>query len=309
MNGDEVAKTFGIEVKITDRCNQKCFHCVNSDNGMHGSSIDHALIINRLREWSRSSNPSRPRIEELRITGGEPLLNIRNMIEIIGCCGNLGIRSGVNTNGSLITKDVARRLKAAGMTVVKVSLDAMQQDIFKKIRGPEASLEKVLNGIRIAVDAGFKVLARFTLCRLNSDQLLNCYEFAERAGVCKFQVKPLINAGRAVRSAEFMTKSELRVCLHRLSQAADNCPSLPEILCWHPADAFGMRTKACGSINKIYIATDGRVCTCNFIPSGWIDNLSRNSLEEILFHRESNVLSQKIDGFEVLPRCPQYSCE
>jgi len=200
-------------------------------------------------------------------------------------------------------------LKAAGMTVMKVSLDAAQENILKKIRGPETSLEKVLNGIRIAVDAGFKVLVRFTLCRLNSDQLLDCYEFANRAGVSKFQVKPLINAGRATGSGELMTKKQIRACLYNLSKAEDNCPTLPEILCWHPGDAYDMRTKACGSINKIYISTDGRVCTCNFLPSGWIDDLRRHRLEEILLNRESNVISQKIDGTEVLPRCPHYFCE
>lgn len=283
---------------------------MNSDNGSYGLHIDHHLIINRLYEWGRSSLPSPPRIEDLRITGGEPLLNIRGMIEIVTCCGNLGIRSGVNTNGSLITKEVASRLRAAGMTVMKVSLDAMKENILKKIRGPEASLEKVLNGIRIAVDTGFEVLARFTLCRLNSDQLLECYEFAKLAGISKFQVKPLISAGRAMQSGEFLTRTQIHARLQMLSQAAANSPTVPEILCWHPGEAFGMRAKACGSINKIYISTDGRVYTCNFLPpSGWVDDLKRHRLEDIFLNRESSVISPKINGNEVLPGCPHYFCE
>lgn len=309
MDSSRVSKTIGIEVKITDRCNQKCFHCVNSDNGKYGSDINHDLIIKRLYEWDRSSHPLHPRIEDLRITGGEPLLNIRSMIEIITCCSKLGIRSGVNTNGSLITMDVASCLRAAGMTVMKISLDAMQNNILKKIRGPEASLKKILNGIRIAVSTGFKVIARFTLCRLNSDQLITCYEFTKLAGVSKFQVKPLINAGRAMGSSEFITKTQILALLQKLSKAADSSPTIPEILCWHPADAFGMRAKACGSINKIYISTDGRVSTCNFLPEGWTDDLTHHRLEEILLNKESNVIARKINGTKVLPLCPQYFLE
>jgi MoaA/NifB/PqqE/SkfB family radical SAM enzyme len=308
MNSAGFSKQIGIEVKITDHCNLKCFHCVNMDNGRSGLNIDHDLIINRLYEWGKSSHRSRSTIEELRITGGEPLLNFRSMIEIINCCSELGIRSGVNTNGSLITMDVARHLKAAGMTVMKVSLDSMQEKVLKRIRGSAASLEKSLNGIKIAVDSGFKVVVRFTLCRLNSSQLFDCYEFARLAGVSKFQVKPLINAGRAMGSGEFMAKTQIRLLLEKLSKAATDSPTIPEILCWHPGETFGMPAKACGSIDKIYISTDGRVCTCNFLPSGWAEDLTRHRLEEIILNKESNVISQKINGFDILPRCPQYFC-
>jgi MoaA/NifB/PqqE/SkfB family radical SAM enzyme len=306
VNSASFSKTIGIEVKITDRCNQKCFHCVNMDNGWSGLNIDHALIIKRLYEWGQSPQRSRVNIKELRITGGEPLLNIRGVVEIISCCSALGIRSGINTNGSLLKMDVARRLKAAGMTVMKLSLDAMQENILRRIRGTEASLEKSLNGIKIAVDTGFKVVARFTLSRLNSRQLLPCYEFAKLSGISKFQVKPLINAGRARGSGAFMTKEQILLLLEKLSKATTNSQTIPEILCWHPGEAFGMRTKACGSIDKIYISTDGIVTTCNFLASGWTEDLTRHHLCEIIFNRESNVISQKINGIEVLPGCPQY---
>jgi len=276
------------------------------DNGWSGFNIDHDLITKRLYEWGQSPQRSGVNIKELRITGGEPLLNIQGMIEIISCCSELGIRSGVNTNGSLIKMDVARRLKAAGMTVMKVSMDAMQENILRRIRGSEASLENSLNGIKIALDAGFKVVARFTLSRLNSSQLLPCYEFAKLSGISKFQVKPLINAGRARGSGEFMTKKQILILLEKLSKATTKSPTIPEILCWHPGEAFGMRTKACGSIDKIYISTDGRVSTCNFLASGWTEDLTRHRLCEIIFNRESNVIPKKINGIEVLPDCPQH---
>ena len=94
--------------------------------------------------------------------------------------------------------------------------------------------------------------------------------------------------------------------LEALSKRSKGSPTVPEILCWHPDEACGMQAKACGSIHKIYISTDGKVCTCNFLPSGWEADLKANSLEEIFDNRISNVMTQKINGCDVLAGCPQY---
>jgi MoaA/NifB/PqqE/SkfB family radical SAM enzyme len=306
VNLQNSIRTFGIEVKVTDHCNQRCFHCVNNDNGRSGKNIDHDLIIDRLFQWRRSSN-NLLNIREVRFTGGEPILNLPAMIKMVRCCNEVGIRSGVNTNGSMITTDVASRLKSAGITVMKVSLDAMSKDIHQQIRGVDASFEASLNGIKVAVDEGFKVIARFTLCHLNSSQLVDCYKFAEKAGVSKFQVKPLINSGRARGCGHFLTNLEIRSILKNFSEKIVKDKMIPEILCLPQDDTLGMQTKACGSIDKIYISTDGKVRTCNFLSSGWEEGLTSYSFEEIVSSRISNVIPQKFNGDNVLPGCPQYS--
>jgi MoaA/NifB/PqqE/SkfB family radical SAM enzyme len=304
--GEKSVTPMGIEVKVTDSCNQRCFHCVNMDNDKSGKNINDDLIIERLNQWRRSNRGTQVKIIEVRFTGGEPLLNLPAVISVAECCSELGIRSGVNTNGALITVDVARCLKESGMDIMKVSLDALDENIHQKIRGPGSSLKACLNGIHIAATAGFQVIVRFTLSRLNSSQIFDCYEFAEQSGASKFQIKPLINAGRARGSDQFLSKTEIRVFLEALSKRSKGSPTVPEILCWSPDDACGMRAKACGSIHKIYISTDGKVYTCNFLPSGWEADLKVNSLEEIFDSRISNVMTQKISGCNVLAGCPQY---
>lgn len=305
-HGDACAPGIGIEVKVTDRCNQSCFHCVNRDAGASGMQVDHRLVIARLREWGRSTHPGRPHIEDVRLTGGEPLLNVEGVADIVRCCSDLGLRSGINTNGSLITREVAGSLRLAGMSVMKISLDAVTEEVQLLTRGSSDSLAACLKGISVAVEAGFEVIARFTLSRLNDGQLLPCYRFARDAGVAKFQVKPLIDVGRATGCGQFLEKAEIRSLLARLAEQAECRRTVPEILCWPPDDAFGMQAKACGSINKIYVATDGRVTTCNFLRPTWEQDLSMHSLEEIVRDRTAKVLPRNHCGFRILDGCPHY---
>lgn len=307
MSSINGSKKIGIEVKVTDRCNQNCFYCVNSDGGSGGGKdIDHALFMERLREWRHSAENSAWVIKEVRITGGEPLLNISGVIAIVNGCSSTGMISGINTNGSLLTNDMACRLKDAGMRVMKISLDTLEADTHKKIRGSEDPLENTLNGIRISIDTGFQVIVRFTLSRLNKHELVRCYEYAKSIGASRFQVKPLIAAGRGKMCGARLSRRELLDVIHRFSNEVGNTSAVAELLCFPPEEACGLPGKACGSINKIYISSDGKVCACNFLSGGVFGDISSQSLEDILHARSLHTKNDVYYNNSVLAGCPQY---
>jgi|GEM_PF-1752805 len=296
----------GVEVKVTDRCNQNCFYCVNRDGGSGGKDLDHVLFVERLREWRDSAENSAWEIEEVRMTGREPLLNDSGVMAIAAGCRSTGMISGINTNGSLLTKDIACRLRDAGMRVVKISLDTLDADTFKRIHGPETLLENSLNGVRVSMDAGFQVIIRFTLSRLNKHELVRCYGYAASVGASKFQVKPLIAAGRGRTCGERLSRGELSDVIRDFSNEVRETSTVPEILCFPPEEAFGLRAKACGSIQKIYISTGGQVCVCNFLSGGVFGELSSQSLEEILDARSLSTRTEPYLENRVLSGCPQY---
>lgn len=64
-------KAIGFEVKVTNRCNLKCFHCMNRDGWDVEGDLDADLFITKLKAWSHRQNDSEFRISELRLTGGE----------------------------------------------------------------------------------------------------------------------------------------------------------------------------------------------------------------------------------------------
>ena len=296
----------GIEIKLTSRCNLHCLHCVNRDGGPDGRDLDHDLFIRRLREWEVSGEGMRWPIREVRMTGGEPLLNLPGLAAVGFACLEMGIPSGINTNGSLLTESTAGLLREAGIRVVKISLDTLNPCRIREIRGENASLDAVLKGIGIAVRSGFEVIVRFTLTSLNREELVPCYEYAGEAGAARFQVKPLIQAGRAKEIGIRLTPCDFREAVEDLDNRLVPGSVVPEILCSIPRPIPGLAFKACGSIDKLYISSGGEVFTCNFLESAPLGSMESDSLAELFEIRAARAGKRRLGGHLVLEGCPEY---
>ncbi len=277
-----------FEVKITDRCNARCFHCVNEDSPRKRSVIDAPLFVRRLEEWAETRDRSIAAITEIRMTGGEPLLCPDAAVSIAAGATRLGIRSGINTNGIRLDSSMLTRLKSAGLRTIKISFDATDEPTYRKMRDCDSSLEELNRNIRSTVEEGFDVILRFTLCRYNLDRLPSCYRSAREFGAAKFQVKPLIMAGRAVREDAFLTAAEVNRALFELAAAAGKAGPKVEILCWPPQGPASFKYKICGNINKLYFTTKLKAIICNYVPdSRAIGSLQKDSLETILRRRRT----------------------
>jgi MoaA/NifB/PqqE/SkfB family radical SAM enzyme len=306
MNNINGPKKIGLEIKATDRCNQECIYCVNSDGKNGVSDVDSSLFKDRMEEWLSLNEKSAWEICEIRITGGEPLLNKSGTISLIKTASANGITSGINTNGSLITVDIKNQLKAAGLKIVKISLDALSPDIYRKICGPGTSHENTLNGIRISVKAGFEVIIRFTLSGFNRHELVRCYDYASSLGVSKFQIKPLIEAGRGKTCGAGLSHNELQQVMKDFSRKIQMKATIPEVLCYPPDQLFGLPGKACGSANKIYISCNGQVSVCNYISKAFIGDLTSDSIEEILNTRSLSIKTDLVNNQRLVAGCPHY---
>lgn len=291
---------------MTNRCNQFCFHCSNEDGYNEGKDFDVELFLKRLDEY-RQNETRLSEIREIRMTGGEPLLCLDAVERVARAASGYGIISGINTNLSLFDADTARRLKKAGLKVVKASLDALDEAIYSKMRSTEARLSDTLSGVELAVREGFYVMLRFTLCAYNRFELLDCYRYAQKAGIDKFQIKPLVNAGRATESDAFLDRTEIMASLEELSRIAGGDKAVPEILCWPPEESFGLACKVCGSIDKIYFTPAGEAIICNYLPTpapGSIGNLNTDPLD-IIIEKCIYELEEIAHGRMVLAGCQQ----
>jgi MoaA/NifB/PqqE/SkfB family radical SAM enzyme len=270
--------------------------------------MDCELVMQRLLTWWNGRNESRWEIQEVRMTGGEPLMDLSSVLKLARACRRYQIRSGINTNASLLTGDSAKLLKDAGLTVVKISFDTCDEGMFRRMRGACASLIDTMNGIRIAVDQDFHVILRFTLCKYNVDELIECYRLAREMGVRMFQIKPLIRAGRAALSDAFLNPREVADALGKLAFVVSGTVSEPEILCWPPDKAGRLHCKVCGSIDKIYIATNGDIFSCNYISTDApISNLTQDSFDSI-FNKRSPLKWRSPSGHVILDGCAQVAC-
>jgi MoaA/NifB/PqqE/SkfB family radical SAM enzyme len=298
-------RKIGIEIKITDKCNQSCFHCMNDDSRLLSRELDRSLFASRLVEWWNNRKSSPWQIKEVRMTGGEPLMNLPAVMDIAKTCSSLGICSGINTNALLFNEAMALALKKVGLTVIKVSYDAVDQATLSLMRGPNASLARTEAGISIAVAHGFRVILRLTISAYNVHQLVDCYHAARDMGVEKLQVKPLIRSGRSLKSDAFLGREQIRAAFRALAKAAEGSAARPDISCCPPEDAFGLNRKICGSLDKIYFLTNGEAIICNYIPNtAPIGNLSMEPLDILLAKRNPR-LFRSPRGHTILNGCPE----
>lgn len=145
-----------LRISVTDRCNFRCTYCMPKE--LFGA--DHAFLprasLLTFEEITRLARLfAHLGVTKLRLTGGEPLVR-KNITQLVAMLAPIpGITDiGLTTNGSLLTADVARRLKDAGLHRITVSLDALDNPTFKVMNGVGFPVERVLEAIDNAAAAG-----------------------------------------------------------------------------------------------------------------------------------------------------------
>ena len=263
-----------LRVSITDRCNYKCVYCRTGQVGAQYAELSTADYLRLIRNFVSLG------IEKVRLTGGEPLLR-RDLPEMIQELAGWRTTSGdpldiaITTNGHLL-EQLAKPLKAAGLSRVTVSMDAVDQATFERITRVPGSFPAVVQGIRAAQQAGFeRVKINCVLLRgFNDDQVEAFGEFARRENVI-------------VRFIEFMPLEEdrlwspemvvsLREIVERLGKVFPLKPLTPNSPSetarrYGFADGLGeigiiapVTQAFCGACSRIRLTSDGKIRTCLF---------------------------------------------
>jgi cyclic pyranopterin phosphate synthase len=265
-----------LRISITDRCNYKCVYCRTGNEGALYGDLPFADYLRMARVLVSMG------ITKVRLTGGEPLLR-KGVVEFVNELSNLRRPNGngsdpldiaLTTNGHLLA-DLAQPLKAAGLSRVTVSMDAVDPDRFTRITRVPGGYDHVLSGIRAARRAGLWPLkVNCVLMRgFNEDQIIPFGMFAREEGV-------------TVRFIEFMPLEEGR------TWAPNTVVTLEEILArmaeYRPLveipharsetarryrfdDGVGeigiiapVSHPFCGYCSRIRITSDGKIRTCLF---------------------------------------------
>ena len=149
-----------LRISVTDRCNFRCTYCMPKEIFdkdypylSHGDLLSFEEIT-RLTTIFASLG-----VEKIRLTGGEPLLrkNLEVLIEMLAkirTAADHPLDLTLTTNGSILRKK-AVALKAAGLHRLTISLDGLNDDIFKKMNDVDFPVTDVLDGITAAQEAGF----------------------------------------------------------------------------------------------------------------------------------------------------------
>jgi cyclic pyranopterin phosphate synthase len=161
MNNHPVIDTLNrplhdLRISVTDRCNFRCTYCMPKEVfGRDFQFLERGQLlsfgeIHRLVRIFRDHG-----VQKIRITGGEPLVRrkLERLIEMLAYWDDLDLT--LTTNGSLL-KQQARDLKNAGLRRITVSLDSLDDAVFKAMNDVDFPVEKVLEGIAAAAAAGLR---------------------------------------------------------------------------------------------------------------------------------------------------------
>lgn len=173
----------------TRTCNLKCRHCyMSSDAQKYANELttkEAKKFIDDLADF---------KVPVLLFSGGEPLIR-PDFFELADYAAKKGVRPTLSTNGTLITPEVARKIKEIGVGYVGISLDGLRE-VNDKFRGKEGAFEAAMNGIKNCVAAGQRVGLRFTINHHNIQELENIFDFIEEENINRVCFYHLVYSGR-----------------------------------------------------------------------------------------------------------------
>lgn len=170
-------------------CNLKCVHC-------------YAHAVERTRDKELTTDQARHVIDDLAafgvpvllFSGGEPLMR-KDLVNLAHYAVGKGMRAVISTNGTLITRKTAGELKEVGLSYVGVSLDGLEE-INDRFRGKKGAFREAMEGIRNCQEVNLKVGLRFTVNRMNLEEVPRIFDLLEEYDIPRVCFYHLVYAGR-----------------------------------------------------------------------------------------------------------------
>ena len=188
----------------TRRCNLRCVHCYSS-----AGNVDSPEVLNTEEGKALIRDLADFGVPVVLFSGGEPLLR-EDIFDLADFAREQGTRTVLSTNGTLITKEVAERIRNVGFAEAGISLDGIGEKN-DRFRGKNGAYEAALQGIRNCVALGQRVSLRFTITRSNYSEIPAIFDLVERESVERVCFYHLAYVGRASDlSEDDLSHSETR---------------------------------------------------------------------------------------------------
>ena len=180
---------------MTRTCNLTCRHCyMNSEPKNYEGELNTEEALTFIRSLADFQVPV------LLFSGGEPLIR-PDFFTLAEEASRLSIRPTLSTNGTLIDRATAHRLKDMGVGYVGISLDGLEA-VHDAFRCQQGSFRSAMEGIENCVAVGQRVGLRFTINRHNYDDIPRILDLMEEAGIDRICFYHLVYSGRGSKMME-----------------------------------------------------------------------------------------------------------
>ena len=286
---------FLVVWNLTNLCNLRCKHCYQRAGARAPDELtleEKLEVVNELADAG---------VVSIAFSGGEPLMH-PDFFSVVKEARRREMHAAVATNGTLITKAMACRLREADIGYVEVSLDFIRPEVNDEFRGVPGAWQRAVEGIRNSVREGLYTAMATTVTKLNLGEVADLIDLAKNIGVSRFIHFNFIPAGRGKEIADLDLSPSEREELLKLLYEKSRTSGI-EVLSTAPQYArvvlresegyavapthfyvghghkWGIQTLAefiggCGS-GRLYCAVEpnGDVTPCVFIPQFVVGNL------------------------------------
>ncbi|MDP2751874.1 MAG: GTP 3',8-cyclase MoaA [Rhodocyclaceae bacterium] len=269
-----------LRISITDRCNFRCVYCMPRT----AFGADHQFLARddllSFEEITRLTKLFADRgVLKVRLTGGEPLLR-RDVERLIELLANIpSVEVALTTNGSLLAKR-AKSLRDAGLSRITVSLDALDDVVFRRMNDADFPVARVLEGIDAAASVGLTPIKINTVVKRGTNEnemlplarhfrgsghILRFIEYMDVGSSNQWNMKEVIPSSEVVRriSAEFPLEP---VDPNYTGEVAER---------WRYRDGAGeigvissVTQAFCATCSRARLSTEGKIYTCLFANQG-----------------------------------------
>ena len=270
-----------LRISVTDRCNFRCPYCMPAE--IFGEAYQF-LPKNEILTFEEIARLSRLFVDlgvnKLRITGGEPLLRVdlhRLISQLSAIPGADDIT--LTTNGYLLAQQ-AQQLADAGLHRITVSLDSLDDEVFKQMNGRGFGTRRVLDGIRRAADAGLAPIKINAVVQkgVNDHTIVDLARHFKGTGhIVRFIEYMDVGNRNGWKLDEVVPAAEI---VARIDAELPLEPAEPNYVGevanrWVYADGDGeigviasVTQPFCGDCTRARLSTDGRIYTCLFASDG-----------------------------------------
>jgi cyclic pyranopterin phosphate synthase len=307
-DGRPLADTLGrglhdLRISVTDRCNFRCTYCMPREVfDANYRFLPHDAILS-FEEIARLAGLF---VKKIRLTGGEPLLR-KDLPRLIGMLRQLDVETTLTTNGSTLVKH-AQALKDAGLDRLTVSLDSLDEATFRAMNDADFPVEKVLDGIAAAGDAGFtQIKINMVVKRgVNDAEVVRMAEHWRGSGhIVRFIEYMDVGSTNGWRMDDVVPSEEVvrRISARWPLEPVDPGYTGEVAQRWRYRDGAGeigvisSVTRAfCSTCTRMRLSTDGSLFTCLFGQHGYdLKSLVRSGASDARLRDEIAAVWQRRD--------------
>ncbi len=300
-----------LRISVTDRCNFRCVYCMPREVfGPDYQFLDRSQILT-FEEIARLARIFvSHEVRKIRLTGGEPLVR-RDLPLLVGMLAEISdLDLTLTTNGALLAKQ-AQALKDAGLKRVSVSLDSLDNKVFKAMNDADFPVEKVIEGMDEAARVGLgPIKVNMVVKRgVNESSILPMARyFREKGCILRFIEYMDVGSTNGWRMDDVVSAKEIIQTIHAEMPLEPLNPNYHGEVAerWRYKDGSGeigviasVTQAFCRTCNRARLSAEGKLYTCLFAVKGYDfrDFMRGGATDEEISQKIAHIWGRRTDRY------------